>query len=484
MPSSFGARSNLALNTNPDYIGAEMLQKLGIGSMLEQQNYAGYGSQTNLESPIEENIKFGDIDDFTSCFSNNNNDSLFSAIQTQFNNNRQQPPAAENNVPAQMVPGKPFERFNFENLPRFQRTSSYDYSATTASTPSSSEAMKSLNGSPTSEDPGHLNPFFDRQNNFYTNEFANPISTIFEENHPDAGNLHYDNANSMIPINSQALNYFRIQQTIQQLQQFRQLQQLQYSLAKSLQGSAEPSGFERRFHRASDEIHEAAFTWSGSLPVTNHRFVTYSPKVFLGGIPWDISEQTLIQIFKPFGEIRGNFVKFLIILQYLIFSFQSLSLLVEWPGKEQNCVQPKGYAHIVFESEKQVKQLLQCCTANGMMEEEFGSYSSSSESSLASGSGLSNNAAANPVANLQQNSAMIAKNTGSYFYKISSKRIKAKVVEVIPWIIGDSNYMKSSSPKYDPTKTVNFKSLFIFLKKLIEILKFPHRSLLVDSMVN
>lgn len=57
----------------------------------------------------------------------------------------------------------------------------------------------------------------------------------------------------------------------------------------------------------------------------------YSCKVFLGGVPWDLSEQTLEQVFRQFGPIR-----------------------VEWPGKEQQAVQPKGYVYIIFESEKQV----------------------------------------------------------------------------------------------------------------------------------
>nr|CAD7393624.1 unnamed protein product [Timema cristinae] len=62
-------------------------------------------------------------------------------------------------------------------------------------------------------------------------------------------------------------------------------------------------------------------------------------KVFLGGVPWDISEMSLIVAFKQFGGIH-----------------------VEWPGKEQAASQPKGYVYIIFESEKQVKALLQVCT--------------------------------------------------------------------------------------------------------------------------
>ncbi|KAH8311315.1 hypothetical protein KR044_005614 [Drosophila immigrans] len=146
-----------------------------------------------------------------------------------------------------------------------------------------------------------------------------------------------------------------------------------------------------KFYRSSAALCEATCTWSGQLPPRSHRMLNYSPKVFLGGIPWDISEQSLIQIFKPFGSIR-----------------------VEWPGKEQQATQPKGYVYIIFESDKQVKALLSACV-------------------------------------LQVDDSHSGSN---YFFKISSRRIKSKDVEVIPWIIADSNFVRSSSQKLDPTKTV------------------------------
>ena len=72
------------------------------------------------------------------------------------------------------------------------------------------------------------------------------------------------------------------------------------------QNSAIDSSLDRvaKFHRTSAALYEPTCTWSGVLPPRSHRFITYSPKVFLGGIPWDISEQSLMQIFKPFGQIR------------------------------------------------------------------------------------------------------------------------------------------------------------------------------------
>lgn len=60
----------------------------------------------------------------------------------------------------------------------------------------------------------------------------------------------------------------------------------------------------RRLYSRSVSIDDATCTWSGFLQPRIHKVVNYSPKVFLGGIPWDISEQSLIQIFKQFGPIK------------------------------------------------------------------------------------------------------------------------------------------------------------------------------------
>ncbi|XP_076296991.1 cytoplasmic polyadenylation element-binding protein 1-like isoform X3 [Lasioglossum baleicum] len=143
-----------------------------------------------------------------------------------------------------------------------------------------------------------------------------------------------------------------------------------------------------RFHRSAAALCEPTCTWRGILPQRNQKHTGYSSKVFLGGVPWDITESLLIGTFKQFGQIR-----------------------VEWPGKDQSAAQPKGYVYIIFESEKQVRTLLQCCTHDFT-------------------------------------------NGSSWYYKVSSKRMKAKQVQVIPWALEDSNFVKSTSQKLDPHKTV------------------------------
>lgn len=152
----------------------------------------------------------------------------------------------------------------------------------------------------------------------------------------------------------------------------------------------DPNSIERaaRLYRNAAAIYDATCTWSGQLPTKVHKNPTFSCKVFLGGVPWDITEVALMTAFKPFGPIK-----------------------IEWPGKENSLNPPKGYVYILFESEKQVKALLQSCT------HDFS-------------------------------------NGGNWYYKISSRRMRSKEVQVIPWVISDSNFVRCPSQRLDPNKTV------------------------------
>ncbi|XP_023934845.1 cytoplasmic polyadenylation element-binding protein 1-B isoform X2 [Bicyclus anynana] len=58
----------------------------------------------------------------------------------------------------------------------------------------------------------------------------------------------------------------------------------------------------------------------------------YSAKVFMGGLPWDMSEEALLEALHQFHPIR-----------------------VEWPGRE---AAPRGFAYVTLESERHVRALL------------------------------------------------------------------------------------------------------------------------------
>lgn len=146
-----------------------------------------------------------------------------------------------------------------------------------------------------------------------------------------------------------------------------------------------------RLYRSAASFSEANSTWSGQLPPKIHKNPIYSCKVFLGGVPWDITEAGLIETFAQFGSVK-----------------------IQWPGKENRIptYPPKaGYVYIIFDSEKSVKVLLQSCTHD-----------------FSSG--------------------------GNWYFKISSRRIRGKEVQVIPWVISDSNYVRCPSQRLDPAKTI------------------------------
>ncbi|XP_010782127.1 cytoplasmic polyadenylation element-binding protein 1 isoform X5 [Notothenia coriiceps] len=155
---------------------------------------------------------------------------------------------------------------------------------------------------------------------------------------------------------------------------------------------------EARLHRQAAAVNEASFTWSGQLPPRNNKDPLYSCKVFLGGVPWDITEAGLINTFSGYGPLS-----------------------VEWPGKDgkhPRCPPKgnvaKGYVYLVFENEKSVRALLHACSQDPFHPED----------------------------------------SREYYFKMSSRRMRCKDVQVIPWVISDSNYVRCPAQRLDPSKTV------------------------------
>ena len=62
-------------------------------------------------------------------------------------------------------------------------------------------------------------------------------------------------------------------------------------------------------HRNAANLYDATCAWSGQLPPRSHKNPIFSCKIFLGGVPWDLTEATLVQTFKPFGPIQVNYMQ-------------------------------------------------------------------------------------------------------------------------------------------------------------------------------
>lgn len=141
------------------------------------------------------------------------------------------------------------------------------------------------------------------------------------------------------------------------------------------------------------------YTWSGQLPRRiRTKTPVYSCKVFLGGIPYDLTDSDLHCTFAQFGHIQ-----------------------IQWPGKdirsaiEGAAANKAGYVYIIFETCDNVAALLNSCTM--------------SYRDMESGS--------------------------RWYYNISSRRQKSKEVQVIPFDIGDRFFMKSSfSGQMEHSRTV------------------------------
>uniref|UniRef100_A0A673L1C9 Cytoplasmic polyadenylation element binding protein 1a n=1 Tax=Sinocyclocheilus rhinocerous TaxID=307959 RepID=A0A673L1C9_9TELE len=84
---------------------------------------------------------------------------------------------------------------------------------------------------------------------------------------------------------------------------------------------------EAKLHKRAAAVNEATYTWEGRLPPRHYKNPVYSCKVFLGGVPWDITEASLLNTFSVFGPLK-----------------------VEWPGKDgkhPRCP-PQGNSKIHF----------------------------------------------------------------------------------------------------------------------------------------
>ncbi|OQV18229.1 Cytoplasmic polyadenylation element-binding protein 1 [Hypsibius exemplaris] len=124
-----------------------------------------------------------------------------------------------------------------------------------------------------------------------------------------------------------------------------------------------------------------AVVWCGTLIPRHTPGSVFSCKVFLGGIPWDITEPDLKMAFSAFGNVR--------------LEWPALHASVEHSGRNA-----KGYVYLIFDNDRAVKHLLGSCAYdfNG------GNH--------------------------------------NFYYKVTSSRMRQKEVQVIPWQLVNSNFVR------------------------------------------
>uniref|UniRef100_A0A915A450 RRM domain-containing protein n=1 Tax=Parascaris univalens TaxID=6257 RepID=A0A915A450_PARUN len=169
------------------------------------------------------------------------------------------------------------------------------------------------------------------------------------------------------------------------------------SCAESHKNSSAQVG--RSQHSAAREV---ASVWIGELLPRCFHNAIFSCKLFVGGIPWNITEPLLLEAFTKYGSCR-----------------------VEWPSKEVRSIsrsgyKPRhrmkvaGYVYLIFESESCVKKLLADCV------QEVNSI-------------------------------------GEWFFNIHARRnqtTEIRQVQIIPWLIADADYMCEGNVPIDSKNTV------------------------------
>lgn len=152
--------------------------------------------------------------------------------------------------------------------------------------------------------------------------------------------------------------------------------------------------------------------WNWPLPKRSGKPQTYfSKKVFIGGVPWDITEDQLQAAFKKYGPFK-----------------------VQWPVKETSSsqVRIKGYLYLIFESEENVNILL---NDSSFVKPEL--------------------------------------DGGSVTYNCRIKCNRNKHVQIVPWLLSDNTYSIPTSP-LDDLKTVFVGGLHgkLYAEALFHIFKY------------
>ena len=177
----------------------------------------------------------------------------------------------------------------------------------------------------------------------------------------------------------------------------------------------------------------AHHVWFGRLPPKVYTDnALYSRKVFLGGLPWDVNQQHLVQLLHKYGSVK-----------------------LEIPGKDQKhprastmCKTQErstpGYVYIIFEHETSVQRMLLDCRKEVKNGGEHYYYTIFVQSN---GGSAVNSGAASPLGHSGHYG-----NAGNHFSFNLGKRAKPKEVEVIPWNQEDTSYMPPLKTANQPAK--------------------------------
>jgi hypothetical protein len=163
-------------------------------------------------------------------------------------------------------------------------------------------------------------------------------------------------------------------------------------------------------------------TWCGRLPPKIYsEGALYSRKVFLGGLPWDVNQQALLQSLNKYGSVKLE-----------IPGKDSKHPRVSTMAKTQERSTP-GYIYIIYEHESSVQRMLSDCRKDYKKGGEHYYYTI-----------------------IIQNQAVMGRNQ-----RIGYMTGKAKEIEVIPWNQDDTSYVPQNKMTVLPAKIDAKSTIFV-----------------------
>lgn len=228
-------------------------------------------------------------------------------------------------------------------------------------------------------------------------------------------------------------------------------------------------------YRCAAQISEATCCWKGKLPPKQYKTpIVYSTKVFVGGLPWDITEEDIVKEFGVFGPCRvewTNKEKFNMNQHNQQMQLQQNDMNNYNDNNHNN--QNNGYNN----------------HNNGYNQQNYrnnhgGRHSMGSMQLNGSNVNIGNQNGQNNQNNDPLNSSKHRLSPGfayviyeseysvrslvgnciedyqngrdrvEYYFKISTRRVRNKEVQIIPWILADNNFALCTPKELDPKKTV------------------------------
>lgn len=192
-------------------------------------------------------------------------------------------------------------------------------------------------------------------------------------------------------------------------------------------------------YRCAAQNSEATCCWKGKLPPKQYKTpVVYSTKVFVGGLPWDITEEDLIKEFGIFGPCRVEWTNK---DRYNIYQQQQQQQNQQQGDSNFQQNQPNSFRRSLSHMQGQKQQN----SENSLKQRMSPGFSYVIYESEYSVRGLVSNC----IEDYQNGRDRV-----EYYFKISTRRVRNKEVQIIPWILADNNFALCTPKELDPKKTV------------------------------